>query len=186
MTAESLENPPDPAASVHAADKLTLLERREIEARIVGPLVRGFARAFGPERTLEVVRAVIEESARTSGRELAQRLGASSLAAFASCLDSWSAGGALEIDILEQSSTRLDFNVTRCRYAELYRALGLDDLGASLSCARDFALAEGFSPDIALERTQTIMEGATHCDFRFRASGSDVAPAATPVPTDRA
>jgi hypothetical protein len=50
----------------------------------------------------------------------------------------------------------------------MYRALGLGDLGASLSCQRDFALVEGFNPAIALDRTQTLMEGAPFCDFRFR------------------
>ena len=30
----------------------------------------------------------------------------------------------------------------------------------------DFALVEGFNPKIKLERTQTLMEGADHCDFR--------------------
>ena len=38
---------------------------------------------------------------------------------------------------------------------------------ASLSCQRDFALAQGFSPEIQLTRTQTLMEGALFCDFRF-------------------
>jgi hypothetical protein len=50
----------------------------------------------------------------------------------------------------------------------MYRALGIPEVGALLSCNRDFALIEGFNPDVELERTQTIMQGATHCDFRFR------------------
>jgi hypothetical protein len=50
----------------------------------------------------------------------------------------------------------------------MYRALGLEDLGGSLSCVRDFALVEGFNPDLELVRTQTLMEGASRCDFRFR------------------
>jgi hypothetical protein len=58
-------------------------------------------------------------------------------------------------------------NTTRCRYAEMYRELGMPKLGFTLSCARDFALVEGFNPRIELRRTQTIMEGADHCDFRF-------------------
>jgi hypothetical protein len=36
---------------------------------------------------------------------------------------------ALHIDVLEQSEEALAFNVTRCRYAELYRALGIPELG---------------------------------------------------------
>jgi hypothetical protein len=150
--------------------KLTLLEQREIEARIVGPLIAAVRAELGAEKTLALVRQVIADLARQSGAELAQRLGEASLPAFASCLDRWSEAGALEIDVLEQSADRLSFNVTRCRYAEMYRALGLGDLGSSLSCQRDFSLIEGFNPAIALSRTQTIMEGAVYCDFRFRAA----------------
>lgn len=159
------------------ADRLTLLERRELEARIVGPLIRGFIAELGRDKAFEIVRNVIRGLARDAGQDLARRMGEASLPAFAQCLDQWRAGGALEIEMLASDEERLEFNVTRCRYAEMYRALGLADLGGSLSCVRDFALVEGFSPAIALTRTQTIMEGATHCDFRFRrkptASGTD-------------
>ena len=147
---------------------LTLLQRREIEAQIVGPILRAVALEIGADKTLEMVRGVISELARGSGAELARALGEATLDAFALGLDRWKEGGALEIELLEQSGERLSFNVTRCRYAEMYRALGLADLGASLSCQRDFALVEGFNPAISLERTQTIMQGAPFCDFRFR------------------
>ena len=153
--------------------RLPLLQQREIEARIVGPLVRAFEAEVGRERAVEVVAGVIRQLAREGGAELARALGEASLEAFARSLDRWREGGALEIEILEQSPERLSFNVTRCRYAEMYRALGLADLGASLSCQRDFALAEGFNPGIALTRTQTIMQGAPFCDFRFRLRGGD-------------
>jgi hypothetical protein len=151
---------------------LTLLQRREIEARIAGPLIRAFAVELGEQKTLAVVRSVISELARQGGADLAQQLGQSTLDVFAKGLDRWREGGALEIDMIEQSPERLSFNVTRCRYAEMYRALGLAELGASLSCQRDASLVEGFNPEIELTRTQTIMEGATHCDFRFRQRGT--------------
>jgi predicted ArsR family transcriptional regulator len=148
--------------------RLPLLEQREIEARIVGPLVRAFAAELGQDRALAIVRQVIRDLASQSGSDLAQALGEQTLEAFARTLDRWRENGSLEIEVLEQSPEKLSFNVTRCRYAEMYRALGLADLGASLSCQRDYALAEGFNPAIHLDRTQTIMEGASHCDFRFR------------------
>ena len=151
---------------------LTLLRRREIEAKVVGPLIRGFAAELGAEKALEIVRGVIVNLAHEAGADLARQAGEASLEAFASGLDRWSEGGALEIEVLETSPERLSFNVTRCKYAEMYRALGLADLGGSLSCQRDFALIEGFNPEITLERTQTLMEGASHCDFRFRAKGA--------------
>jgi hypothetical protein len=155
---------------------LTLLQRREIEAQIVGPLVAAMRAELGDEKALALVRRVIEGLARQSGADLARRLGEASLGAFARCLGLWSEGGALEIERLEETPNRLSFNVTRCRYAEMYRALGLADLGSSLSCQRDFSLIEGFNPSIRLVRTQTIMEGAPYCDFRFRAAPASSAP----------
>jgi hypothetical protein len=156
-----------------AKPKLPLIDQREIEARIVGPLIRAFASEFGEARTLEIVRDLIQKLARSAGNDLALAVGQRTLEAFAQGLERWKANGALEIDVLEKSPDRLSFNVTRCRYAEMYQVLGLRDLGGALSCARDFALIEGFNPDIELTRTQTIMEGAPHCDFRFRRRDPD-------------
>jgi hypothetical protein len=153
--------------------RLSLLQQREIEAKIVGPLIRAFAAEIGEDRALTILRQVITDLARQGGAELARSLGEQTLEAFGRTLDRWRENGALEIEMLEESPERLSFNVVRCRYAEMYHALGLADLGASLSCQRDFALAEGFSPEIQLTRTQTLMEGAAFCDFRFRKGKDD-------------
>jgi hypothetical protein len=91
-----------------------------------------------------------------------------SLAAFADSLRFWTQDHALEIEVLAQDGDQFDFNVTRCRYAELYQALGIPELGAVLSCNRDWALIQGFNPAVELTRTQTIMQGAPYCDFRYR------------------
>jgi hypothetical protein len=50
----------------------------------------------------------------------------------------------------------------------MYHALGIMELGGLLSCNRDYALIEGFNPEVRLRRTQTIMDGAPFCDFRYR------------------
>ena len=49
------------------------------------------------------------------------------------------------------SDDLLSFNVTRCRYVELYESLGIREIGTRFSCTRDFALIEGFNPDISLD-----------------------------------
>ena len=144
-----------------------VLKRREIEARILMPVLEALGAEFGRERVFDVARRVIVDVARRQGRELAERMGGNSLTTFAAALEDWKKGDAYRMDVLRQDDERLDFNVTRCRYAEMYHALGIPEVGALLSCNRDFALIEGFNPDVRLTRTQTIMEGASHCDFRF-------------------
>lgn len=161
--------PPD------ALNEIGVLKRREIEARILAPLINAFAAEFDRSRVLEVAARVIVQIAREQGRALAKSMGGNTLAHFIKSKENWVKGDALTLEVLRVDETGYDFNVTRCRYAEMYRALGIPELGAILSCGRDFALGEGFNPDLKLSRTQTIMEGASHCDFRYRLESSKTA-----------
>ena len=145
-----------------------ILLRREIEARMVGPLYEAFSKEFGEEKTLAIVKETIVKLAMESGEDLSQWVKGNDLAAFEKGLELWTRDNALEIEILERSETQFSFNVTRCRYAEMYKEIGIPELGKVLSCARDYALIEGFNPGITLTRTQTIMEGAEICDFRYQ------------------
>jgi hypothetical protein len=49
----------------------------------------------------------------------------------------------------------------------MYEREGMKELGFCLSCSRDEPFTKGFNPRMKLLRTRTIMEGASHCDFRF-------------------
>ena len=145
-----------------------VLKRREIEARILAPFVEALSEEFDRDRVIAILRDTIIRVAQTQGAELARQMGDDTLEAFGAILPAWSKDDALRIDVREQTPDRFAFNVTRCRYAELYRALGIPELGAVLSCNRDFSLIEGFNPDIELTRTQTLMQGAAYCDFRYK------------------
>ena len=159
-----MTNPPPPDT---LNQRLGVLNRREAEARILQAFLGRLEDEFEAARVREVLRETIIAIAHQQGAAMAQEQGDDSLPAFADTLPAWKRDGALETEELERSETDFHFNVTRCRYAELYRALGIPELGALLSCNRDFALIGGFNPDVKLQRTQTIMEGATHCDFRY-------------------
>ncbi len=145
-----------------------LLNRREIEARILAPLLEALGEEFDRERVWEIARQVIQEIARQQGSQLAESLGANDMEHFATMEETWKKDNAIQTELLELSKKRFSFNVYRCRYAEMYQALGVSELGKMLSCDRDFALIEGFNPRIKLTRSQTIMEGAELCDFRFQ------------------
>jgi len=145
---------------------LTHLERRKIEAGVLVPMIQAFQRAIGAERANEIAREVIVELARKEGARWAEQNGAD-LEGLDRTSAVWSGGGSLTIEPVAKTADRLEFNVTRCQYAEYFQSLGLPELGALFHCSRDFAMVEGFSPDLKLERTQTLMQGASHCDFRF-------------------
>lgn len=157
-------NPPEDRLN----ERIGVLTRREVEARILGPLIDALGDAFGREQVEEVVRSAIVALAEKQGADLAWQMGSNDLATFAESLRFWQQGGAMDIDVIEKDDDHFDFNVTRCGYAELYMSLGIAELGAMLSCNRDAALIHGFNAGIDLERTQTIMQGAACCDFRYR------------------
>ena len=155
------------AASAHP-EGLSMLEKRKIEAEILKEVYQTLKASHGEE----VAKRTIAESVRRSAIEQARAFAAAapggpSLKAFKDVMPLWTKGGALEIEIKEQGETTFTFNVVRCRYAETYKAMGLGEIGHLLSCNRDGAFCEGYDPKLKLERTQTIMQGASHCDFRY-------------------
>ena len=162
------QSPPD---NLNA--KIGVLTRREAEARILKPIIEALSDEFDREKVLEIVRQTIIRLAQEQGAELAAMLGGSSSDHFMESLAYWTKDDALEIEVLAHDAETLHFNVNRCRYAELYKSLGLEELGATLSCNRDFALINGFNKEATLERSQTIMQGATHCDFRYQFKGGN-------------
>ena len=144
------------------------LFRLEIQAPIAACLIREFAGVLGLHQALEVATAAIQANAALAGRAMAQRYGGYSLGDLARVVkEVWTEDDALTLHILEETEARLSFDVSRCRYVELYERLGMKDLGFCLSCSQDEAFARGFNPRIKLVRTQTIMGGAPFCDFRF-------------------
>jgi predicted RNase H-like nuclease len=164
--------------------RIGVLTRREVEARILAPVIDALGREFGRDEVIAIVRETIIRIAQEQGAQLAKTMGGDSLAAFADSLRFWTQDNALEIDVLAQDEQRFDFNVTRCRYAELYRALGIPELGAVLSCNRDWALIQGFNPEVELTRTQTIMQGARFCDFRYRRQAAERPQQPNPTSTE--
>ena len=151
---------------------LSMLDKRTIEAEILKEVYETLKASHG----VEVAKKTVEESVRRSAIEQARAFAAAapggpSLKAFQDVMPLWTKGGALEIEVKEQTDTTFTFNVTRCRYAETYKAMGLGEIGALLSCNRDGAICEGYDPKLKLERSQTIMGGASHCDFRYRYEG---------------
>ena len=149
--------------------ELPIIELRRIEANIIKPIYEQMAAELGEEKARCILGAAIRKNAIEQGRTLAAVSGEpASIAGFAKLLERWTANDALRMEVLEQDDDRFDFNVVRCRYSEMYHEMGLGDLGALLSCNRDGAFCEGYDARLELSRTQTIMSGASHCNFRYR------------------
>jgi L-2-amino-thiazoline-4-carboxylic acid hydrolase len=147
---------------------MAMLEKRRIEAAILKHVYDTLKASHGAETAKKTIAEAVRRSAMEQAAELAKAVGGkTSLQTFIDRQEAWLRGGALERDVIEQSDARFRFNVTRCKYAEMYRAMGLGEIGHLLSCQRDGTFCEGYDDRIKLKRTQTIMQGASHCDFDY-------------------
>jgi|SRR5690349_19813750 len=154
---------------------LPVIQQARIQAQVLVPLIKALQAELGEERANGIVRKALGDLYRRYGEEFARTRDESDLGSMmSSAFAAFSRGDALDYRVVEQSQDAFAIDVTRCRYAEFYKALGEPELGFLLVCTADFPMAEGLGPDIELTRTQTIMQGASHCDFRYRRStGTD-------------
>ena len=148
---------------------LPMIERRRIEATILKHVYETLKATHGDAAAKTAIADAVKRSSIEQGQQMAAEAGGkTSLGSFAAIMPRWSKDDAITMEMKESSETKLEFNVTRCRYSEMYREMGLGDIGHLLSCQRDGTFCEGYDNRLKLTRTQTIMQGASHCDFKYR------------------
>jgi len=161
------------ASQVKGTD-VPLIERVKLQAQVLVPLVKTLQAELGEARANELVRKALGDLYREFGRSWWRKQKANGVGErMAAAFDGFAAGDALDFDVLKKTSDAFDVNVTRCRYAEFYQEMGAPELGFLLVCSADFAMAEGYDAHVRLTRTQTIMQGASHCDFRYKLKRED-------------
>jgi hypothetical protein len=162
---------PDKNKNGRRSVSATVIEQAKIQAQVLVPLVKALQAELGEERANALVRKALRDIYRRHGETFWRAKNEKDLGKFvSSAFKTYARDDALDYKVVEQSEDTYSIEVTRCRYAEFYKELGEPELGFLLVCTADFATAEGFGPDTRLTRTQTIMQGASHCDFRYKRS----------------
>lgn len=150
-------------------NELGILARRKIEAEIIKPIYDILVRDLGKARAQAIIGEAIEQAAIAAGAQFARNepQGAD-LRSFVALQYLWEKDNALDVRIIDNDDEHYNYDVTRCRYAEMYHEMGLGEIGHLLSCARDEKFIVGYAPQVELTRTTTVMQGAPCCDFRYR------------------
>ncbi len=154
----------------------SVIAQAKIQAQVLVPLVKTLQAELGEARANALVRKALGDLYRGFGEQFWKAKNqdendADLGKAVSSAFRTYARDDALAYDVIEQSHDAFAFDVKRCAYAEFYKAMGEPELGFLLVCTADFATAEGFCSDVTLTRTQTIMQGAPHCDFRYAREG---------------
>jgi L-2-amino-thiazoline-4-carboxylic acid hydrolase len=148
---------------------IPVIEQAKIQAQVLVPLVKALQAELGEDRANALVRTALGDVYRRFGEQWWRSQGSSHVGEnMASAFASFAKGDAVDYKVHAQSQDSYEIDVIGCRYAQFFKELGEPDLGFLLVCNMDFPFAEGCGTDIKLTRTQTIMQGGSHCDFRYR------------------
>jgi hypothetical protein len=143
-------------------------EHIKAQAAVLVPLVKLLREEVGLERANDLVVRALGEWARSIGKMLREVPGETTLVKLKTAIEGLDAAGMQQTEFLKATDTELDYNVRRCRAAEFYRSLGLEDLGYLFVCKLDDSVMPALDAKLSFVRDQTLMQGATHCTFRFR------------------
>jgi len=150
---------------------IPVIEQAKIQAQVLVPLIKALQAELGEARANALVRRTLGDLYRRYGEQFWQSRTETDLGRImASAFTTYARDEALDYHVIAQSKDAYEIDVTRCRYAEFYKALGEPELGFLVVCSADFDTAAGFD-DVKLTRTETIMQGASRCDFRYRRTG---------------
>jgi hypothetical protein len=149
---------------------LSLLDKTRIQAQALVPVLRALRAELGKDRADAIVRQALRDWSKQLFAAIGEGIEGSRRRKWAALQESFGeiSGREVEFETLRHDKQALDIDVTRCRFAEFFRALGEPELGALLICAADFDIAAVGEGAVNLERLQTIMQGAPSCTFRYR------------------
>lgn len=149
---------------------VSLLDKTRIQAQVLVPVLRALRAELGKERADAVVRRALRDWSRNLFAAIGDSIEGSPRRKWAAIQKVFGevSGREVEFEIRRQDEEALDIDITRCRFAEFFRALDEPELGALLICATDFDITAVGEGEVSLERAQTIMQGAPSCTFRYR------------------
>ena len=141
---------------------ISMLDAVKIQARAIVPVVKALEAEIGKEKAHAIVGGAIAESwaelQATRSRTRNEHPGDAS-----SGFDF-----PVESEVVEQTEDSYGVNMTGCAFADYFRKIGEPEIGALLTCGVDFAIERKLRPKWEFRRTQTRMQGAPFCDFRWR------------------
>ena len=150
--------------------RISLLDKTRIQAQVLVPVLRALRLELGKQRADAIVKQALRDWSKQLFAAIGHGIEGSPRRKWAIIQSVWGevSGREVEVEILRHDEEALEIDVTRCRFAEFFRALGEPELGALLICETDFDIASVGEGQVSLDRAQTIMQGAPSCTFRYK------------------
>src|SRR5438270_9612922 len=142
--------------------KISMLDKTRIQAQVLLPVMRALRAELGQEKADSIVRGALRDWSKQLFATIGNAVEGSGRRKWAAMQGAFNDVTEREVsfDILRKDEEALHIDVTSCRFAEFFRALGEPELGALLVCHADLDIAEAAGGEVSFERAQTIMQGA--------------------------
>ena len=148
----------------------SLIDKTRIQAQVLVPVLRALREELGRDKAHALVKRALREWSHELFTAIGARIEGSKRRKWATVQSAYNAVSSpgIAFEILRHDKETMDIDVTRCPFAEFFRALGEPELGALLICETDFDIVATGCGAVTLTREQTIMQGAPSCTFRYR------------------
>ena len=153
-----------------AAGPIPLFDEVKLQAQALVPVLRALRAELGKDQADALVRQPLRDWVRSVYHRIGEQKPGDARQKWEGVWDELRPriGDAVSREFIRDDGEAREYNVTRCRFAEYFKALGEPELGEILLCDFDYHIAEVGAPAVEFTRTQTIMRGAACCDFRYR------------------
>jgi hypothetical protein len=150
--------------------KISFLDKTRIQAQVLVPVLRALRAELGRDKADLIVKHALRDWSKQLFAAIGDGIAGSPRRKWATMHSALGDVTAREVEfeMRRHDDEALEFDVTRCRFAEFFRALGEPELGALLICETDFDIAAASDGEVSLDRAQTIMRGAPSCTFRYK------------------
>jgi predicted ArsR family transcriptional regulator len=150
--------------------EVSLLDKTRMQAQVLVPVLRALRAELGKDKADAIVKQALRDWSKQLFAAIGDGIAGSPRRKWTTIQTVFGevSGKEVETRILRHDKEGLDIDVTRCSFAEFFRALGEPELGALLICEADFDIVSVGEGEVSLERAQTIMQGAPSCTFRYK------------------
>ena len=150
--------------------KLSLLDKTRIQAQVLVPVLRALRAELGREKADAIAKEALRGWSKELFAALGDRVDGSPRRKWAAMHSAMAEATEhdVTVEMRRHDKEALEFDITHCRFAEFFRALGEPELGVLLICETDFDIAAAGDREVSFTRDQTIMQGAPSCTFRYK------------------
>jgi predicted nucleic-acid-binding Zn-ribbon protein len=147
---------------------VSLLVEVQLQMQVIQPILEKLRTELGKDRAMKVLCESLHDYYKNLYSEQSDSIKGTPVEKWAAMNEGMAKrGGVLDIEVIKKDKNSLKLKVKKCGYAEFYKSIGEPELGYKMGCERDFHVVNAAGGGIELKRTQTIMEGADHCDFNY-------------------